>query len=419
MRDKMRIAVISLGHPEFSPGGAETASYNLYQGYRLQANVEDAFYLARIDRNRTPTGGVSWYRGNEFLWEQGMHDWDFLRGLERERGAKSLTKWLEFTRPDVVHAHHYAHLGLEMLRIIRNTLPEAKIFLTLHEYMAICRNNGQMVRKSNAKLCRASSLEACGQCFPETSREDIWLRKYYVMNFFRIIDGFISPSNFLKQRYIEWGLPAEKITVIENAQVDQAAVAPRPVEDGLRHRFGYFGQVNQFKGVDILLQAFEQATRKDDVPMFLEIHGANLEAQPLDFQEKIGKLRETLEERGVLQWVGAYEPEDLPGRMANIDWVVMPSIWWENSPMIIQEAFSCGRPVICSGLGGMAEKVHDGVDGIHVEVGNVMAWATTLRKAAQGDHLWQKLQSKILAPLGLNEIARIHLDEFNTHSVDA
>ena len=56
--------------------------------------------------------------------------------------------------------------------------------------------------------------------------------------------------------------------------------------------------------------------------------------------------------------------------MAEIDWVVVPSIWWENSPLVIQEAFLHGRPVICSDIGGMAEKVRHGVDGLHFRVGD-------------------------------------------------
>ena len=54
--------------------------------------------------------------------------------------------------------------------------------------------------------------------------------------------------------------------------------------------------------------------------------------------------------------------------MSSVDWVVVPSIWWENSPLVIQEAFMHGRPVICSDIGGMAEKVNDGVDGLHFRV---------------------------------------------------
>ena len=56
--------------------------------------------------------------------------------------------------------------------------------------------------------------------------------------------------------------------------------------------------------------------------------------------------------------------------MAEIDWVVVPSIWWENSPLVIQEAFLHGRPVICSDIGGMAEKVEHEVNGLHFRVGD-------------------------------------------------
>ena len=56
----------------------------------------------------------------------------------------------------------------------------------------------------------------------------------------------------------------------------------------------------------------------------------------------------------------------LLGRAAVANYVVVPSIWWENSPVVIQEAYAARRPVICSGIGGMAEKVIDGVTGLHV-----------------------------------------------------
>ena len=54
--------------------------------------------------------------------------------------------------------------------------------------------------------------------------------------------------------------------------------------------------------------------------------------------------------------------------MAEVDWVVVPSIWWENAPLVIQEAFRHRRPVICGDIGGMAEMVRDGVDGLHAPV---------------------------------------------------
>jgi glycosyltransferase involved in cell wall biosynthesis len=95
--------------------------------------------------------------------------------------------------------------------------------------------------------------------------------------------------------------------------------------------------------------------------------------------------------------------------MAGIDWVVVPSIWWENSPLVIQEAFALGRPVICSGIGGMAEKVRDGIDGLHVEPGNAVAWAEALKRAAETPQIWESLARNIRAPVSIDEAAGQYL----------
>ncbi len=84
------------------------------------------------------------------------------------------------------------------------------------------------------------------------------------------------------------------------------------------------------------------------------IFGGNLEKQPPAFQERMQKL---IEEAGPrVRFYGAYQNAEMPRLMQSVDWVVMPSIWWENSPIVIQEALHHRRPVICSNIGGMAEK---------------------------------------------------------------
>jgi glycosyltransferase involved in cell wall biosynthesis len=92
---------------------------------------------------------------------------------------------------------------------------------------------------------------------------------------------------------------------------------------------------------------------------------------------------------------GRYRPQDLPSLMADVDWVVVPSIWYENAPLVIQEAFQHGKPVICSDIGGMAEAVTDGVDGLHFRAGSSGALADTLLRAATTDGLWESLASGV------------------------
>ena len=93
--------------------------------------------------------------------------------------------------------------------------------------------------------------------------------------------------------------------------------------------------------------------------------------------------------------VGRYQPEALPRLMAGVDWVVVPSIWWENSPLVIQEAFLHGRPVICSDIGGMAEKVTDGINGLHFSARDAVSLASTLRRAVTTPELWGSLRAGI------------------------
>ncbi|SEF74609.1 glycosyltransferase family 4 protein [Nitrosomonas ureae] len=407
---KHRILVMAHAHPDFSLGGGEIAAYNLFKAYRENTKVEDAWFLARADRRRGLTGAISLRRPNEYLWEQGVLDWHMMKAAHQE----SLTTWfadlIRALKPTVVHTHHYVHLGLEYLRVIKQVDPSIKIVMTLHEYMAICRNNGQMIKTGSFKLCSRESYDECHQCFPDKTAEDFWLRKHYFLSHFALVDQFVSPSEFLRQRYIAWGLKPEKVVVIENGQADEPILPPRPLAEGdTRNRFGFFGQINPYKGLDVALEALAQLPKKERKKITLEVHGANLEQQQPEYQEKIERLREPLIKQGVVQWLGPYQPHELRQRMAGIDWVVIPSIWWENSPMVIQEAFVCGRPLIVSDIGGMREKVNNNVDGLHVAAGNIRAWQQTLHATASVVDTWIQIVAGIKRPLTYDDCAKAHL----------
>src|SRR6185503_12621743 len=104
---------------------------------------------------------------------------------------------------------------------------------------------------------------------------------------------------------------------------------------------------------DPLLAALERAagqppaapgTEDDDAARpHVRVHGANLDLQPGQFQNRIAELLERAGEH--VTFIGAYDHDDLHAYMAEVDWVIIPSIWWENSPLVIQEAFHFGRPV--------------------------------------------------------------------------
>ncbi|MDQ3288187.1 MAG: glycosyltransferase family 4 protein [Pseudomonadota bacterium] len=414
MKIKQRILVLAHAHPDFSLGGGEIAAYNLFEAYRDSDCVDEAWFLGRADRGRGVTGAISMRRPGEYLWEQGIGDWHLMKAQHQE----SLTTWfadlIRALRPTVVHAHHYMHLGLEFLHVIKRIDPTIRIFMTLHEYMAICRNNGQMIKTDGKRLCSRATADECRQCFPQYTAEDFWLRKHFFMKHFDLVDGFISPSEFLRQRYIEWGIDAARIAVIENGQNDARPLPPRPLREGeMRNRFGFFGQITPYKGLHVLLQGLSNLPKKQRRSLFLEVHGANLEHQTAEYQEKIHELRRPLMDEGVVEWVGPYEPYELPQRMAAIDWVTVPSTWWENSPMVIQEAFVCGRPLLVSNIGGMLEKVKHDVDGFHVPVGSSSRWGQAMLAAAGSSETWERLRAGIAPPMVHRSSAAAHFQLIN------
>jgi glycosyltransferase involved in cell wall biosynthesis len=181
-------------------------------------------------------------------------------------------------------------------------------------------------------------------------------------------------------------------------------VEPAPEEEGddqdrPRNRFAFFGQFTPFKGADLLLEAMK--VLGDEFDGHLWIRGANLEVQSQEFQDRFRPLLEETSETVTVG--GSYNRAQIARLMAQIDWVVVPSIWWENSPLVIQEAFQHGRPVICSDIGGMAEKVANGVNGLHFRRGDAEHLGEVIERAATTPGLWEHLRAGIPAVHGMDD----------------
>ncbi len=101
--------------------------------------------------------------------------------------------------------------------------------------------------------------------------------------------------------------------------------------------------------------------------------------------------------------------------MAAIDWVVVPSIWWENAPLVIQEAQLHRRPVIASGIGGMAEMVEHGRTGLHVRPNDAGDLAKVMRACAEERGLWTRL-ANAAPPPDIDRVAAAHLALFGRGS---
>lgn len=409
---KERILVISHGHPDFNTGGGEVAAYNIFNAYKHLNNVEETWFLARIEGSPFPNGMITLRQENEYLWEQSLYDWHLMKGYVHS--LENFYDFISLINPTIVHSHHYIHLGIEYIQTIKQYNPKIKILFTLHEFLAICTNEGRMIKSKTNKLCFKESPEDCHRCFPERTKNDFWLRKHYIKSYFELIDYFIAPSSFLKERYIEWGIPKQKISVIENIQLNREKLLPRSLSiNETRNHFAFFGQILESKGLDIIFESLLIMQKQIRKNIYFEIHGCNLEGQSEQYKNKLIKYLKQFSSEKNIQYIGSYTQSELPKRLENIDWVVVPSIWWENSPVIIQEAFTYGRPVIVSDIGGMAEKVRNGIDGIHISMGNPKAWADTLTHLSLYTDRWNDLYNNILRPISNKECAERHLKIFN------
>lgn len=374
-----RVAFISHGHPSASKGGAEMASWNLCEF--LKTKGIECLYIARGSDELH--GERITHLGQDVIFHTRIHDWFSLSTENTQALVKDLGEVLTKFDPDIVHIHHYAHIGIELFAAVKTAVPQAKLVFTLHEFMAICMHNGQMVKTRTLDLCEDPAFASCHNCFPQRTPGDFFLRKQYILDQFSCVDQFISPSEFLAQRYINWGVPKNKLTVIENVLPEIDPIAPRPInQNEKRCKFAFFGQINPYKGIDLLLEAI--ALIPDDLrsQITLEVHGANLDVQTSDFKAKVNDLYEIVESS--VEFKGRYESAELPARIANCDWVVIPSIWWENSPVVIQEAIRYGRPLIGADIGGMQEKIAEQY-GLTFEARNAQSLAKVLEKATQPD----------------------------------
>ncbi len=375
----MKVLHIAHGHPDFQAGGTELFAQALA---RHQASVgwQTQFLAAAPPRYRQINGGTALItppsEAADFVMTGG--DFDLLALSQKNFGfLAEFERVLSDLRPDVVHFHHLLMFGIEAIAVARRVLPAAKLVLTLHDYYALCANEGSL-KRTDGTLCARSTPGRCLQCRPDATLVALRLRDLTIRAAFELIDQFVAPSAFLAAQLRGWGLPTARLRVIQNGHPASAAVPrpapPQPTPDRPL-RIGFFGNVVERKGVPVLLQGLAAAIARGAAPVSVQIHGSTQFA-PSSLQSAIAADVERLGPH--VQIAGTYAPDDVYRRIAGVDWVAVPSIWYENDPLVIQEAFHCRRPVLCSGIGGMAERVIDGVYGHHVAPGDPAAWADAI-----------------------------------------
>ena len=147
----------------------------------------------------------------------------------------------------------------DLVSLTRRMLPDVPIVYTLHEYLPICHRHGQLMR-TKGELCLQGRRGAATSASPIYRRSTSSCASGFDQVASRA-RGPCSwhPSNFLLERYVDWGIPREN--PLRGLRPLAGAGCPRPAEDRPHNRLAFFGQVNPYKGVEVLLAAMQLAAR--------------------------------------------------------------------------------------------------------------------------------------------------------------
>lgn len=404
----MKVLVVSLFHPELLRGGAQQIAYELFEELRATPEFEPSFLASTDDtypglfKSGAKITGFDG-RPNEFLFL--VRDYDYWwHKTGSPFAGEAFADFLQLLNPEVVHFHHFFTYGIDLLTLTRRVLPNARIIFTFHEFMAICAADGQMLRRTDGSLCRQASSVRCHQCFPERSPEQFFMRELWFKKHFEVVDIFTTPSRFMIEHYVMWGLDRGRIRHVSNGQKDYGADhRDRPDAGKTRNRFGFFGQLVDNKGVHIILEAVSLLRAEGFTDFTVEINGDNLRYASEPRRKAIQNFLEdekalAKDAKRIVTSNGSYQVDQLAGRMSRVDWCIVPSTWWEIFGLVISEAWMFGKPIICSNVGGPKERIADGVDGLHFDVASPRSLAAVIRRAATEPGLWDRLHSGLPPP---------------------
>ncbi len=382
---RRRVAFVVHKFPPESLGGTELYCWGLARALTAQGHEAHIFY---------PTPSLA--DGVERVEREGVHLWRVPLPSSRENedpvrqywhtyrdlGIESaFQRFLQEVQPDLVHFQHVQGVSAQL---IEQAAPLPRV-VTLHDYWYFCANS-QLIRPDR-RPCDGPSA-GCRNCVDcATERADLqWMRplrplvalpfayrNHYLRRLADEVDLFLAPSAFLRQKYVEHGFPAEKIVVVENG-LDVEKLAQVPAVDALpepavRPHFGFLGSLAWQKGVHVLIEAFNRLDERAS----LTIYGSER-----TFPDYVAELKR-LARHPNIRFAGLLEPQQVGAALRQMDCLVVPSLWYENSPLVIQEAFGVGVPVVASRLGALPEKVKDGSTGRLFTAGSVDDLAAVLQ----------------------------------------
>jgi len=315
---------------------------------------------------------------------------------------------LRAVQPDVVHVHNLLNLSFDLPAVARAY--GVPVVATLHDYALVCPSGGQRIHRAEQYVCDVIDTGRCVRCFHDSAfyrqisfgslataaraprlmrraaaamsrrfpglagrfvraarllpmtKQDIDERLAAARTVFEEVDLFVAPSPSIAAEFLRLGIDASKIRVSDYGFVPVLrSPKRRRHEPGGNHgprralRVGYVGTLVWHKGVHVLLAAVRGLPAAG---YELKIFGS-----PDVFPEYAAELR-THAAGLPVRFMGAFDHDRVADVYAQIDVLVVPSLWLENSPLVIHEALMAGIPVVGARIGGISGLVDDGRTGL-------------------------------------------------------
>ena len=416
----MKILLVAPHFPPLHSGGVEFYTKRLADYLRATGESPEVMCVERIDADTLAVDVVrdttSGYPVHRLSFKISVDGGTFKERYHSEAVEEWTVRLLEDIRPDVVHLHSGYLLGGAVLSAARRR--KIPTIVTLHDFWFVCARI-ILLNPQGQRCSGPDSAAKCAWCMaterrrfrlpdaatggrlgrvvikalahPSIAAATGWSpairglsdRTAALREALMHANLVLAPSRFLRDLMMQTGLPADRI-VISRLGIDVPTPKPRITADGSGLRIGYLGQLAPHKGVDVLVEALRCLP---NAPVRVRIYG-----DPHSHVGYADELRRLSGGDPRLTFQGAYRHEYVYDLLAALDVIVVPSVWYENAPFVIQEAHAAHVPVLASRLGGMRELVTDEHDGLLFDPGNPQDLARQLRRLLEEPTLLERLR---------------------------
>ncbi len=399
----MKILQVIHGYPMRYNAGSEVYTQTLCHAL---ADQHEVHVFTREEDSFAPNYGM-WQEVDRDDPRVTLHVVNLPNSRDRYRHAgvdQRFAELLERVQPDVVHVGHLNHLSTSLL--IEAATREIPIVYTLHDYWVMCPRGQfmQMHPEDPNNLwaaCDGQEDRRCAErCYARyfsgnagESDEDVahwtnWVanRMKHMRQMADLVDLFIAPAQYLLRRFRdEFGIPERKVTYLDYG-FDLKRLSGRARRQGEPFTFGYIGTHTPAKGIHDLIKAFGEMQRDCRLRIWGRPRGQDTEALKTLARRLPGDAARRIE------WLEEYRNQDVVASVFNhVDAIVVPSVWVENSPLVIHEALQARVPVVTANVGGMAEYVRHEVNGLLFEHRQPKDLATQMQRLVDDPQLVRSL----------------------------